>query len=539
MKALRLLVADRRRRQSGSVLSAVLIITAFLAIIAGALGTEISTNFLLSNALVNRVKTEATVNSALELAINQLQNTSLNQPCPSLGSYTVNQQTAAVSYQSCALVPDRRSPQFARFPASFQFTVDGTLAQMPVVNNYVVGNAGGTIYDFVSGSATPRWTLRLGGSVTGAPLVMPDPGNGGQFLDLVPASGSSCAPSTFCVNVVSDSGSSASVQCQMPTASAVISRPVAGIRFPDIAFFGDSSGNVYALDVNAASDGDCTNFGTVSTTNPVVAGLVDIACSGCGRRTDEVFVLTTSSGGSSSLVRLTYTGNGLSNPQGSLPFSWGNAQGIAFDAASMRLAISFGGGQVALVQLTSSGGITQIASTGLPTNISRAPYWCRCPGLGNAIGIGGHNGTLYVLDANLNIYASYAGGKAIDTTPVADGAGNWYFGANDGRMYEVQKPGGGSAMIVAASFGTAGAAFGSSPVIGSCPAGLCIYVGSLDASAYLVPLDARNAVLTACISNAPPTCAAGANPRLWTRVEVGDAASSQTVHVQGWSYYSP
>jgi hypothetical protein len=253
-----------------------------------------------------------------------------------------------------------------------------------------------------------------------------------------------------------------------------------------------------------------------------------------------VFVLTTSAS-SSNLVRLTYTRNGLSIPPGSLTFPWANAKGMAFDAASMRLAISFGLGQVALVQLSSSGGMTQVAqNVKLVTGgISRAPYWCRCPGLGNAIGIGGHDGTLYVLDTNLNVYASYAGGKAIDTTPVADGAGDWYFGANDGRIYEVQKPGGATGMIVAASFGTAGAAFGSSPVIATCPAGVCIYVGSLDASAYLVPLDARNAVLTACISTGPPNCAVGSNPRLWTRVEVGDAQSSRTVHVQGWSYYSP
>ena len=326
----------------------------------------------------------------------------------------------------------------------------------------------------------------------------------------------------------------------MPTASAVVSRPGAGSRFPNVTFFGDTSGNVYALDTNLASDGDCTNFESVSTSNQIVSGPVVFGCSGCGSQRDEVFVLTTS-GGSSNLVRLTYTRNGLSNPAGSLAFPWANAKGMAFDAGSMRLAISFGGGQVALVQLSSSGGMTQVAqNVNLVTGgISRAPYWCRCPGLGNEIGIGGRNGTLYVLDTNLNIYSSYAGGKAIDTTPVADGAGDWYFGANDGRIYEVQKPGGGPAMIVAASFGTAGAAFGSSPVIGACPAGICIYVGSLDASAYLVALDARNAVLTACISIAPPNCAVGSNPRLWTQVEVGDAASSRTVHIQGWSYYSP
>jgi hypothetical protein len=526
------------------VLSAVLIITAFLAIIAGALGTEISTNFLLSNALVNRVKTEATVNSAVELAISQLQNTSLNQPCPSLGSYTVNQQTAAVSYQSCALVPDRRSPQFARFAASSQFTVDGTLAQPSGLNDYVVGDAGGTVYDFVYGNSTPRWAIGLGGSVTGPPLVMPDPDNSGQFLDLIPLSGPGCAPSTFCVKVVSDNGvSNQSTRCAMPTASAVVSRPAVSKGFSNIAFFGDTSGNIYAFDSSSAADGDCTAFMTASVTNRVVAGPVVFACNGCGRGTDEVFILT-SSGGSSSLVRLTYTSsNGLSNPVGTpLNFPWGPPSGIAVESNTLptRLAISFAAGQVDLVQLSSSGGMSQAASPiTLPTAISRAPYWCHCPGLGNAIGIGGGNGTLYVLDTNLNIYSSYAGGKAIDTTPVADGAGDWYFGANDGRIYEVQKPGGGSAMIAAASFGTAGAAFGSSPVIGACPAGICIYVGSLDASAYLVPLDARNAVLIACISTAPPNCAVGSNPRLWTRVEVGDAASGQTVHVQEWSYYSP
>jgi hypothetical protein len=56
---LRALLADGRLSQRGSVLSGVLIITAFLAIISGALMTELSTNFLLSNALVNRVSTEA------------------------------------------------------------------------------------------------------------------------------------------------------------------------------------------------------------------------------------------------------------------------------------------------------------------------------------------------------------------------------------------------------------------------------------------------------------------------------------------------
>src|ERR1700738_2380660 len=77
MKSLRALLKDRRRSQQGSVLGGVLIITAFLAILSGALMTELSTNFLLSTDLVNRVNTEATVSSAAAMYINQLQSTQL------------------------------------------------------------------------------------------------------------------------------------------------------------------------------------------------------------------------------------------------------------------------------------------------------------------------------------------------------------------------------------------------------------------------------------------------------------------------------
>jgi len=82
MKAIRLMLKDRRRSQRGSVLSAVLIIVAFLGILSGALMTELSGGLISSRALVSRVTREATVNSAVELAINQLQSASLGSPCP-------------------------------------------------------------------------------------------------------------------------------------------------------------------------------------------------------------------------------------------------------------------------------------------------------------------------------------------------------------------------------------------------------------------------------------------------------------------------
>lgn len=541
MKALRDLLADRRRSQRGSVLSAVLIMVAFLAIISGALMTELSTNFLLSNDLLNRVQTEATVNSAAELTINQLQSASLNAVCPTPSQFSVNGQTAAVSYVSCAPTVDKNSKQFLSVASSSQFTTDGT--RVPELNDYVVGDSGGTVFDFPYGSQKPRWTLDLEGSVTATPLVIPDPTNGGQFLDLIPASGSACAPASNCVSVRSDDGSGAkpAPKCVMTAIGLVQSQPASGgVNFPNIAFAGDAAGHLYTMDVTS---GTCDNeTPTLPTNGPVVAGPLVFPCNtGCdGRRTDDVFVLT-SSGGSSQLQSFAYTSRQGFTPAGAdLPLPWGNASGIAVENPTLpsRVAISFAGGQVAVVQIDANGNLSRTASVSLPAPIGGAPYWCHCPGSANLIGVGGDNGHLYVLDSSLNSYAMYAGSQAIRTTPAVDGAGDWYFGADNGRLYEVQKPPGGSAMVQVANLGSAGGAIGSSPVVGACQVGICVYLGSTDGNAYLVSLDARDAVLTSCISTAPPICS-GVNPRLWTSVEIGVASNPQAVHVQGWSYYSP
>ena len=99
MTAVQALLRDRHRAQRGSVLSGVLIMVAFLAIISGALVTELSTHFLISRTLVNRVSNEATVNSAMELALDQLQNTALANGCPGLSTMPpVNDRQAFVSY---------------------------------------------------------------------------------------------------------------------------------------------------------------------------------------------------------------------------------------------------------------------------------------------------------------------------------------------------------------------------------------------------------------------------------------------------------
>jgi hypothetical protein len=91
-------------------------------------------------------------------------------------------------------------------------------------------------------------------------------------------------------------------------------------------------------------------------------------------------------------------------------------------------------------------------------------------------------------------------------------------------------------MVEVARYGGLGSARSSVQVAG-CSAGICIYLGTLN-NAYLVALNARAAKLNACLSDTPPACS-GDNPRLWAKVEVGSAGAPQTVHVQGWSYYSP
>ena len=217
------------------------------------------------------------------------------------------------------------------------------------------------------------------------------------------------------------------------------------------------------------------------------------------------------------------------------------AVGMALEPGTLpsRLAITFAGGQVALAQIQAGFGMSLLTSRSVPTRIRGAPYWCQCPG-GDLIGVGGRNGGLYLFDTSLNPNATYpAGGPSISTAPAADSAGDWFFGGSDGAVYEMQRQTGQTTMALRATFGSAGGPISSSPIVGTCQTSwICVYIGSTDSHAYVVPLDARHAVITACISTAPPACS-GTNPRLWATVEVGSASSPNTVHVGGWSYYSP
>lgn len=533
------LLTDRRRRQRGSVLSAVLIITAFIAIIASALMTELSTNFLLSRDLGSRVADEATMNSAVELTLSQMLSTQLNSPCPANpGGVTLNARTAAATYVSCwPTVDSRTQPAFSRIVAgSSAFSIDGTHAQLPGLNDYLIANAGGYVYDFTFGGSAPRWTLQLAGQSTAPGLVMANPHVNGQFIDVIPMSGSVCSPSPYCLIVRSDNGQAAPPQpfCTYPLTSPVLSRPApASSANPGLIYFG-SGNSLYAVDVSTGG-GQCdweANV-TIASPQPVLAGPLAFLCaSSCGSNTDEIYALTSDTS-SSHLVRYTYrNGNLASQSSITLPAS---AAGMVASGTSLpaSAALTFRGGNITVIQLSASGAASVGASTAIPAGISDAPYWCgQC---GNVIGVGGQDGGLYLFNSNLSTFATYAPpGPAIQTTPGADGAGNWYFGAADGYVYELQAQSG-QTLTMVRRYGPM-AAVASSVQVGGCPTGICVYLGDWDNNAYLIPLDARDAVITACITAAPPACASG-HPRLWASVEVGAGAALQTVHVGGWSYF--
>jgi hypothetical protein len=319
----------------------------------------------------------------------------------------------------------------------------------------------------------------------------------------------------------------------MAANAPVTARPAAGVRFPRLAYFGDQSGWLFAY--NATESGNCALQASVQIPlgQPIVSGPIVLQ----NGSNDEVYVVS-STDSSSRFLHYTYDNGGFTLADNiSLPAAEVSGLALEPNALPALVAVTFGGGSVAMVRIDSAFDPALLTSIGLGTAIADAPYWCQCP-TGNLVGIGGANGTLYVRDTNLGAVASYVGGSPIRTTPGADAAGNWFVGADDGNLYEVQLRSGQAAMTFAAAFTSAGAPIRSSPVVSGCTTGICIYMGSTNGNAYLVPLDARDAVLTACLTTAPPACS-GANPRLWTRVEVGVAGSPQTVHVQGWSYYSP
>ena len=533
MKAIKGLRWDGRRSQRGSVLSGVMILTAFVAIIAGALLTELSTNFILSSDLMSRVDNEATVTSAVELSLSQLQSSQLySAACPTPSLATVNNRTAVATYSSCWPAVDRHSPsRFQQYATGSSFSVEGIHAQVGSLNDYVVGNSGGQVFDFNYGSANPRWSISLGGSVTGPPLVITNPHASSQFLIAIPLTGSGCPSSGNCLSVRNgDLTTPPGAFCTISLSSGPdVTQPAASLSSPGVAFYAYGS-TLEANDISTAGAGcDWETSTSLGGTQPIAAGPLAFR----NGNSDFVYVIA-SDNNSSYLAWYQYTNTNFVS-KGSLTLPWGKIAGVAPSSSTLpaNLAISNKDGGVALVQITTSGTMNLFNQTFVPTTIAGAPYWCST--CSSPIGVGGANGKLYLFDSSLDQLAASASGSPISTAPGADGSGNWYFGSDDGTVHELQQVG--SALTQVQSYG-AMARFSSSVQVGACPAGTCMYLGATNGSTYLVPLDARDVVVLACISATPPACS-GSRPRLWAQVEVGAQGNPQAIHVQGWSYYSP
>lgn len=550
-EAVRRLLLDRRQAQRGSVLSGVLIMVAFLAIISGALATELSTNFLLSRNAADRVVSEATVNSAMELVLSQLQDTQttpLFNGCPSIGSLALNGSTAVPAFASCYPVIDSESPQQLDGVASGtgHFLSDPTHAFVPgAVNAFLDGDTKGNLVAIRNGSTVPGWSVPLGGEIVGAPQAMPDVNtpNGVSYLAPVtnPSNGAANGCSTNCVALLSGSGSGQpAFTCLMKASGPVTSQPAAGLAFPADAYFGDQSGDLLAYSALSGQSGSCDQEDAesistdVGASSQVVAGPFVIKASG-KKPVDEVYVIV-AAGSQGYLVHYTYSL--VSGGQAGFSFAGkmqlpGVGSGAAFQVSTPTMpnptiAIAFTNGEVGLVQVQPGYSTTLLSTRMLPAAIADAPFWSASGQLGVAAG-----STLYVLDSNLNVLSSFAAPASIATTPAADAGGDWFVGTSSGYLYEVQRVGTSAQMVQTASYGGAGD-LTSSPLALPCSIGICVYTASSDGSIYFAGLDARDAIVDSCLG----PCGSSSFG-LRAVVEVGSAASPRTVHVQGWSYYSP
>jgi hypothetical protein len=575
------MLADRRRRQRGSVLSALLIIVALLSILIGAVMTELTGSFLASRTLMTRMEREATLTSAVELGIHQLGTGAVPPVCvrDSRGPWfvTLNGNPAAVTQSCTSIVPDLATNLA---PGAFMF--DGVHDTVGGRNRYLVEDRSGRLYAYPFSSAAPSWSIPTGGVPSAPPTTMLDPGGWVDLLVPNMKSGSSCG--RHCVSVFDDRGRTPTFRCDLRAAAPVINSPATELtdgsraNFPGYVFYGDPLGTSSGIHVANVSPGaGCAAVQDDVTGSPMAGPplVLQGATTSNGNATtvsDEIFVLV-SDAGRTSLQRWRYSettsrddeGNNNSNSLslvsslsltaavGGLAVGYGVSSYTPTSGRTLMLVVAGASGRMAIVNIMVGSRHTyanpRLGPTfALPTAVGRPPYWCHCPGQ-DLIGIGGTNGVMYLLSTGLAIVATYDGAPdghpAINTTPAADVNGDWYFGADDGFVYDVELRSSGSQMFKAARFGPGGA-IRSSPMVGGpadgCASGPCIYFGSASGGSFFAKLGSiRITDLRACVSSAFGSTSCVANPRLWARVEVGSPSlvGARGVYVRGWSYYSP
>jgi hypothetical protein len=567
VNVLRAMVADRRSRQRGSVLSGLLIIVAMLAILIGALMTELSSSFLLSRTLSVRVQREATVNSAMELGIHSLQARSVPAVCatdtsgPYPLSSKVNGIWATVTRATCsAIVADQTANL-----ATGNYPLDGIRDSYR--NAYLVADSLGRLRSYVFGQASPSWTVALGGSPSG-------PATTTSRSLMVPVNKSASDCNGHCVAFYDFGGGTPSFRCNLRasalvTAGAAVEVPVGGrSRFPNYVFFATPNGVLYVYDPTSSG---CPMLATASAGGGIAGPLLVFAGTRSGSTTsDDIFAVVTDStrtrlthwiyseapgdcqgqcdgGGQGTTISLTQAPNPITIPIGATAIGYDTSANAPATNLPLDLVIAAAGGRIATARIsvaisgqrmTYSEANLVNASLGVP--LARAPYWCHCgPDL---IGVGSTNGRLMLLSTGLAIVHQYTGSAPINTTPIADASGDWYFGADDGNVYDVEVAGANvQALFLAAKFSPGTGAIRSSPIENACGSARCVYFGYGAAGTYLVLIgDTRQIDMQACVTSASGSSTCSANPQLWAQVTVGKGASGgHGVSVQGWSYYSP
>lgn len=524
--------------------------------------SQISNQFVLTHVLESRVADEATLNSGVESSISQLETRAANDTVPprcstdtvaGIPTVTLNNRTASFSnpFPRCqAIVPDLVSKV-----ATGTYSVDGTYATVNGRLTYLTGDSTGRVSAYTFGQTSPRWVVNVGRGVSGmlgqsgAVTVVPD-GNGVAYID----------------------DTSRSIPCTLAAAGRVTSQPGfentpagQGAYFPGYVFFGDAGG-LYAYSLNP--NGNCQQMARSSTPSAVVAGPFvfsgTVSTTGGDEEdestttTDELFAVL--KGGS--LVHYSYQEtqgrrgtSAVITPVDTSSLQLGVPAGAAVsgttpvDRQSIKLAITSTSGQVGMAAIAArnrSGNWTYtISRVGQPValggSFNQAPYWCHCREKGQPveeIGVGNTSGRLFILDPNgLATKWRYDGLHPINTTPAADSNDNWYFGADDGNVYDVEPPANGVQMSKAAQFGPGGGIGGSSPTVGGCGGSICMYFGAGGGGDYFAQIGAGRVMsVNACVK--PSTGAATCSLQLRALVEVGAPlyVGARGVNVLTWSY---
>ncbi|MFN2463429.1 MAG: hypothetical protein ABR573_05950 [Candidatus Dormibacteria bacterium] len=523
------------------------------------------------------------------------------------GAHTDTVTLSAVALANSVAVPvNSFTPSFA-YPVGTTvaltkagFNYDGTELKIPGTRtDYVLSDANGVLYDYPWGSTSAIPTGSTGGGWTfnaGVPPAFSPVGSGASGLGtqgsiFLPGNQvSSCGGSTAsCLQRIDEpaSGNPTGPACtthDLPSSdktAKISSQPAMGISAPTNVYLGFDNGWVFAVDGTAKitkgiKTPECQQQGSsVNSSAPAQGTAAVVAGPFVGEVTettgtnvgtwDNLYVVENITIGSSKgayLLRYECSAGGGNNCgankllylQSVQALTTGDAVGMSVlpgpgtTQLPARVLIVGSAGEISLLGINSSGGITANATASVPSpaGTTTAPSWCAapvCDPVNDQFAVASSNGNLYLFNAgtsaapSLSLVSTYSSGAAagFKTRPAADPYGDWFVGAENGKVYIL--PAGASSFLSFASGGTN--AIRSSPVIDTCSTnGICIYMGttSTDDTAYLLKGTAagsgRTGDLFACLGS---SACSSSNFGLWSEVRI---LTGLNPSILSWSYAS-